>query len=166
MSSGAKDVANSDERAQALGAEIQPFQHALIECRERLEQMEGLFAHVADAVFLARTDGRIVDVNPAACAMLGYSRGELLAFHQWDIVTSASRDEILKLWQSMMPGAPVTVQRTCRTRNGHPIEVELRLARCSLGGRDLIIVTCRDVTEQTRAKAMLAGETRLLEMIA
>src|SRR5687768_7884630 len=99
MSSGAKEVANSDERAQALGAEIQPCRHALTECRERLEQVEGLFAHVADAVFLARTGGRIIDVNPAACAMLGYSREELLTFHQWDIVTSASRDEILKLWQ-------------------------------------------------------------------
>src|SRR5262245_28830315 len=137
---------NADD-AKVIGSlklELEQRQCELEECRARLEQMEGLFAHVADAVFVAESDGRIIDVNPAACVMLGFSRQELLTFHQWDIVTSASREEILKLWQGMKPGAPVTVQRTCRTRRGEQIVAELRLARCLLGGRDLIIVTCRD----------------------
>src|SRR5262249_11319766 len=126
-----------------------------------------------DAVFVAELDGRIIDVNPAASVMLGYSRQELLRFHQWDIVSSASREEILKLWLSIKPGAPVTVQRTCPTRSGERIEAELRLAHCSLGGRTLIIVTARDVTEQQkaraareRAEALLAGEKRILELLA
>ncbi len=164
---------DAEKVVEALRLDLEECRRELGECRLRLEQKEGLFAHVADAVFVAQPDGRIIEVNPAACAMLGYSKVELLTFHQWDIVTSASREEILKLWHSMKPGAPVTVQRTCRTKRGEQIVAELRLARGVLGGRDLIIVTCRDVTEQQtsrvaqeRAEALLAGEKQLLEMVA
>ena len=62
--------------------------------RSRRELLELLFAHVADAIFLAAPDGRIIDANPAACAMLGFAREELLCMWPWDFVTSASRDEI------------------------------------------------------------------------
>src|SRR5260370_23056053 len=36
------------------------------EHRRREELLELLFAHVADAIFVAKPDGRIIDVNPAA----------------------------------------------------------------------------------------------------
>ena len=60
-----------------------------------------LFANMADAVIVAEPDGRIVDVNPAACEVLGYAKEELLEIHPWDFVTSASREEILKLMREM-----------------------------------------------------------------
>ncbi len=34
-------------------------------------QMDGLFAHVADAFFVVECDGQIADVNPAASTLLG-----------------------------------------------------------------------------------------------
>src|SRR5260370_33046348 len=36
------------------------------EHRRREELLELLFAHVADAIFVGKPDGRIIDVNPAA----------------------------------------------------------------------------------------------------
>jgi PAS domain-containing protein len=65
--------------------------------RNRRELLELLFAHLVDAIFLLEPDGRIVDVNPAACTMLGFAREELLLMHPWDFVTSVSREEILEL---------------------------------------------------------------------
>ena len=41
---------------------------------EAAELLELLFAHVADAIFVAKPDGRIIDVNPAA------SRNDRLTF--------------------------------------------------------------------------------------
>ena len=127
-----------------------------------MEQMEGLFAHVVDAIFVAETDGRIIDANPAACALLGYTKTELLAMHLWDFVVSASRGEILRLIQNMRLENPATVQRTYLCKSGELKVMDLRLTRCDLAGRELIIVSCRDITEQKRLEDRLRQSERNL----
>jgi GAF domain-containing protein len=47
--------------------------------RESERRFRTLIDNAADAIFLADTDGRLVDVNEQACLSLGYSRDELLA---------------------------------------------------------------------------------------
>ncbi|HEX4119691.1 MAG TPA: GAF domain-containing protein [Verrucomicrobiae bacterium] len=148
------------------GLELERCRRELEVCRERMEQMEGLFAHVVDAIFVSEIDGAIIDANPAACASLGYSKAELLTMHPWDFVTSASREEILGLIQGMKCGAPLTLERTYRGKNGGQKIMEVQLTRCMLGGRDLVIVAARDFTRRKWAEALLAGEKRLLEMAA
>ena len=75
-------------KAETLRLELVNCQRELRECRARLTQMDGLFSHVADAVFVVQCDGRIIDANPAASTLLGDSRDELLIMHPWDYVTS------------------------------------------------------------------------------
>ena len=159
-----------------------------------MEQMEGFFNHVADAILIAEPDGQIIDANPAATVLLGYSKEELRQMHPWDFVADASQQEILHTVQSLVAGEARPVQRLYRTRDGGQKVVSLRLTRNFFGGRDLIIGSCRDVTTQIqagldletaladmrrsdlelratiddrkRAESLLAGEKRLLEMIA
>jgi PAS domain S-box-containing protein len=131
-------------------------------CRK---QMECLFAHVGDAIFVAENDGRIIDANPAACALLCYTREELLAMHPWDFVTSATREEILRLMQDMQPDNPGTVQRTYRCKTGELKMMDLRLTRCDLAGRDLIIVSCRDITGQKHLEDLLRQSEDHLRMV-
>jgi PAS domain S-box-containing protein len=114
----------------------------------RRELLELLFTHVANAIFLTESDGRIIDVNPAACAMLGFAREELLGMWPWDFVTSASRDEILALIGSTKPGVPVSVQRLYRRKSGESRTMDLRLTRFGCADRELIAASCRDLTEQ------------------
>src|SRR3954447_12021061 len=52
------------------------FQEAL---RDQDEKFRALFDNVADGMFFLRSDGSFLEVNPAACQQLGYSRTELLA---------------------------------------------------------------------------------------
>jgi PAS domain S-box-containing protein len=134
--------------AEGLRRELERSERSLIHCRERMKQMEGVFTHVADAILVAALDGRIVEANPAASAILGYSHAELLTMHPWDFVVSAEQEEILRLIQTTHPGTPVTVQRIYRCKSGETKRMDLRMTRCTLAGRDLVIVACRDVTEQ------------------
>ncbi|HEY5706816.1 MAG TPA: PAS domain S-box protein [Terrimicrobiaceae bacterium] len=82
------------EEAFRSGGEPGPHSRELKDDRRRRELLELIFEHVADAIILTEPDGRIVDANPAASALLGYGRNELLEKYPWDFVTSASRDEI------------------------------------------------------------------------
>ncbi len=160
--SGLTQSENVTATIASLKAELERCQHELGECRQRMMHLEGLFAHVADAIIVAEPDGRIVEVNPAAIAVLGYSRPELLAMRPWDFVASATREEILALLRNMERTVPVTVQRTYRRRTGEQLTMDLRLTRCDLAGRDLVVVSCRDVTDQRRTEERLRRSERNL----
>lgn len=133
--------------------------------QSRGEFLELIFANLADAILVTDPDGRIIDANPAACAMLGYARKELLAMRPWDFVTSASREEILQLIGGMQPGVPVTVQRAYRRRTGEQATMDLRLTRFGCPGGDLLLASCRDLTEQKQLEEQLRGlkERRSIE---
>jgi PAS domain S-box-containing protein len=154
-----KDAAKADE---LLRLELERCQRELDKSRGRVGQLEGLFTHMADAIFVTELDGQIIDVNPAACAMLGYEASELLGKHPWDFVTSAPREEILALIQKMKIGTPVAVQRIYRCKTGEQKLLDLRLTRFNHSERDLIIASCRDITEQKRLEDRLRQSERNL----
>ena len=166
MSDSTGTVVSAANAGAVSQLEPERCQRKLEHYQQRLEQMESLFTHMADAVFVAEPDGQIIDANPAACALVGYEKQELLKIHLWDFVISASRDEILELFSTLAPGIPVALQRTYRCKNGEQKIVELRQTRADHGGRDLIVISSRDVTGMARNKALLAGEKKLLEMVA
>lgn len=123
--------------------------------QDRAQLLELLFAHVAEAIFLVESPGRIVEVNPSACAMTGYTHDELVGMHPWDFVTSASREEILGLMQGMQRGKPITVQRIFRRKTGELRTMDLRVARFGCPERELFVASCRDLTEQKQLEAQL-----------
>ncbi len=154
-----KDAAKADEPWRL---EMERCQLARDKSRGRVEQLEGLFTHMADAIFVTELNGQIIEVNPAACAMLGYQATELLGKHPWDFVTSAPREEILGLIQKMKIGTPVAVQRIYRCKTGEQKLLDIRLTRFSHSERDLIIASCRDITEQKRLEDRLRQSERNL----
>jgi PAS domain S-box-containing protein len=162
MNPGLNEIGDAANASEALRLELDQCQRRLDEFQKRARQLEDLFVHVADAIFVAETDGRIMDVNPAGCALLGYRKEELLAMHPWDFVESASQDEILGLIQNMRPENPAIVQRTYRCKSGEQKVMDLRLTRCDLAGRNLVVVSCRDITEQKRLENRLRQSERNL----
>src|SRR5882672_5538145 len=131
---GIEDVTRS---VDALRFELDRCRLELGECRNSKERLENLFAHVADCIYVAEPGGRIIDANPAACELLGYTREELLTMHPWDFVTSASREEILGLTQNMRREVPTAVQRIYQRKTGERRAMDLRLTRFDSSGHDL-----------------------------
>ena len=131
---------------------------------------------MGDAILVLECDGRILDANPAASALLGYSNKELLTMSPWDFIVSASREEILACNEKLEVGIVSVVQRVCRLKDGQEKIVELRRTRNRSSGRDLVVAAGRDVThrqhaqaalenaldECKHAEALLEGEKRLL----
>ncbi len=153
---------------QARDAHVRP-RHARLSfhrpgsglCPGREDWLEGLFAHVADAIYVHDLKGRMLDANPAASETFGYSRAELLALHPWEIVTNSSRQEMLALWQEVTCGWRVTVERSYRRKDGEPVLAEVRLTRAHSSEGDFIIALCRDVTAQRRVEEALRASEQL-----
>src|SRR5271166_2320071 len=150
MNTSSNAVRGAETATERLQLELERLRSELDRCTTRLQLTEKLLEHVADAVFVAELDGRIIDVNPAACSLLGYERQELLKMRPWDFATSASWKGILELIGTMQLGCAVTVQRAYRCKSGEQKIVDVRVTRENHAGRDLIVVFSRDVTEQKR----------------
>ncbi|MCL5098653.1 MAG: PAS domain S-box protein [Candidatus Omnitrophica bacterium] len=123
--------------------------------------LEALFTHTAQAILVHAMDGHFIDVNPAACAILGYSRDELLVLRPWDIVMDARRERMRRMWRGTERGRPVLIERTYRRKDGQRVEAEARLTRVAFDGGDAIVETCRDMTERKRIKEALRGSEQL-----
>jgi len=108
-------------------------------CRRRETMLGIIFIHTLDAVLICACDGTFMDANPSACAMLGYSRQEILSMHPWDIVEDVSRKKLLGQWQKLGQGVPEEKERSycCKTRT---VTVTERSIRLSSPKQDLIVL--------------------------
>ena len=131
----------------------------------RVECLELIFAHLSDAIFVIEPDGRIVDANPAACSILGHSSNESLGIRPGGLLTELFGEDMLELIRSTTQGKPVTVQRPYRRATGENGMMDLRLARFGCPGRDLLVASCHDLTEQKQLEERLRdfNERRSIE---
>src|SRR5258705_12520338 len=74
MNSSLDAVGGAETATERLQLELEQLRSELDSCSTRLRLTEKLLAHVQDAVFVAELDGRIIEVNPAACSLLGYGK--------------------------------------------------------------------------------------------
>ena len=118
--------------------------------RESEERYRLLVERATDGIWLVGADGRFVDANPAACAMLGYSHAELLARTAADIVRPEDEPRLRALLSELADGQHVTDVWHASRRDGSVIQIELGF-RSTVEGHWQAIV--RDVTQRQRAEA-------------
>jgi len=126
------------------------------------QQYREVIEQAADAIFVAGHDSRFVDVNRAACEMLGYSREEFLGLRIIDIVDEGDlRDRPLRL-DKLQSGQAVRTSRVLRRKDGTLVQAELN-SRMLPDGRMLAMV--RDVTERKLAQDKIAANERHLRQV-
>jgi PAS domain S-box-containing protein len=117
----------------------------------------GLFAHMADAIFVAEAaSARIVLWNAAAEALFGYSVEEALA-----LMVDALVPGQLSQGQGIDARAPLELQ--ARSKDGAELFVEVTLTPIEnppVGGR-YVLALARDVTERVRTRVREAAAVRV-----
>jgi PAS domain S-box-containing protein len=111
----------------------------------------------ADMILLIdRERMRFVDVNPAVSRLLGYSREEMLAMGPQDVLP-VSREELAQAYDALIanPATTGAMNSTYRRKDGSLLPFESTRRVQQSGGRWIIAVVSRDITER------LAAETRI-----
>lgn len=123
---------------------------ALAESRRRLE---ALFHYAQEAIFLADPHGVLVDVNPAACALLGLTRERIVGRHFQDLTAredhAAARRELVAQRGVKETAGDFRLVRS----DGSIVEIEYRAVADIAGGISLIVA--RDVTQRRSAERSL-----------
>ncbi|MCX5846723.1 MAG: PAS domain-containing protein, partial [Deltaproteobacteria bacterium] len=124
--------------------------------RERLEELlrmseekyRQLFATVPDAIYIFDADTRrFIDVNESTLRLYGYTREEFLKMKLADI--TAEPEESEKVVEITLIGKKHTIPlRYHRKKDKTVFPVEASTSAFDLGGRNVICVVVRDITER------------------
>ncbi|MCU0834705.1 MAG: PAS domain S-box protein [Chromatiaceae bacterium] len=133
--------------------------------QEALERSERRFRafveNAGDGFFLVGQDGRIADVNPRACQMLGYGAEELIGRAVLDIDIGLSPAALAELTASLTPDQPRVIESRHRRKDGTSFPSEVSLCRFGTPSAPQYIALVRDVTQRRAGEAALA---RLAEL--
>ena len=136
--------------------------HAAVVSEERFRK---IFNHANDAAFvLDPARDAILDANPRACRLLGYSREELLALP----LSAVHPDEMPRFRafaQTVMDeGSGWTDDLTCLTKAGQRVPAEISASTVEINGAPCVVAWVRDV--RTRADETLReSEQRFRECV-
>lgn len=113
------------------------------------ELMSGSVFEQADepAFVMDPETDRIVAANDAGCAMLGYTRAELLETPISRIHPSELPELSELLERVLRHGRASTITLTCRTKNGTFLPTEISVHALDIGGRIRILGLVQDRSE-------------------
>lgn len=112
---------------------------------EAQARYRGLFEAAADALLVADEEGRYVEANPAATALLGYTRAELLQRRVADIVTAGpiwAADEYRRFMQQGAWRGELEVRR----HDGTTVPVEAHATAVPLPTHTIYVSALRDIS--------------------
>ncbi len=148
-------LSEAGEVVQLVGTviDITEWKRAEAALRESEERYRTLFEKANDAIFLENERDEIVEVNQRACALLGYSRDELLSMKVPDLqapevrgqVGSVVGDEIEKYGGAAFETMDLH-------RSGRRIAVEVNNTPIVHQGQKLVLSIVRDITDRKRAE--------------
>lgn len=119
-----------------------------------------LFNEANDPIFIYEQDkagkpSEFLDVNEAACRMLGYTHMEMLDQTPYSITAEALIPEVDHMFENILSGDGMFVEWMQVTKDGKPIPVEISAKPFKLNGRTLVISITRDMTERKKTEEYL-----------
>lgn len=119
------------------------------------ERLRAIFEYSADAIFIMEPDsGRIVDCNPAACQMNGYTREELIG-QPISMVNATGETATLANIEKARKFGSYRFEFLHRRKDGTIFPIEVMNTVLNVGGRELLLGIDRDITERKQAEAAL-----------
>ncbi len=112
-----------------------------------------LVEQASDGIFLVDPAQQLVDVNPSGCAMLGFSREEILTMHVDDFVISDGAVTLPLQIDDLLTGRPLMIERFLRRKDGASLPVEISARMLPSGFFQGIV---RDISERKQAEKALA----------
>src|SRR5436309_1262882 len=131
--------------------------------RKSEEKYRDLIEISPDAIYVVDANGICVLGNRAGADLVGLPQDELVGKPVTDTYLAEERDLFLERLEKLRGGGTLRYERIFVRKNGDKLPVEVSVTAIRGGYFQAIL---RDISERKRSEALLAGEKRLLEMIA
>ena len=132
---------------------------------EALRVYEQLASYSRDIIlFVRHSDGKLLEVNAAACSAYGYSRDEFLNLSIHDLRAPDTRAQTIgQMAEAYRHG--ILFETTHRRKDGSTFPVEVSSQGAIVGGAQALISVIRDITERKRAAQQLYETNQRLQAL-
>jgi PAS domain S-box-containing protein len=110
-------------------------------------------------------DGRILNVNQAACRMLEYPSDELTTLRMHDITPSLFPETWAAQWNDLKRNGSLTFESKHWSKNGRVLDMEVTANYLCYEGREYNCLIMRDVSERKRAEGALRRSHAFLRQV-
>jgi PAS domain S-box-containing protein len=126
--------------------------------RKSQEQYRELIEHASDGIFIADANWKYVEVNPSGCAMLGYTRDEILSKQISELIPPEDAAATPLHLDELRQGKTLLTEQRLIRKDGSLLPVEISGRRLPDGRFQSIV---RDITERKQAEEkLIASEVR------
>ncbi len=144
--------------------EIALHKHAVEQAlRESEKRYASVFQATIEAFLILDEQGRIVDANPEACKLYGYTYEELTRLHLKDVMHPDYHHLLTHVTNQLQANVEFSMESVDRRKDGTLMYVEIKAAPFELQGRSLLLSAIRDITQRKHAEDVLRSYHERLE---
>ena len=115
-----------------------------------------VFETVGDGLLIIDLEiGRVIDVNPAACMMYGYTRQKFIGLEPDSFIYSSSSQQFKKYIQMVQSQGTCVMQQVHLRMDGTPFHVELSGTIYFEQGHPVLLSVVRDVSQRVHSEQLL-----------
>jgi PAS domain S-box-containing protein len=114
-----------------------------------------LFEAITDAVYLISEQGRVIDVNQAACTSLGRKKKEMIGLYINDVDHNFSVEQFLSFWEKEPFNTPKKFETIHRTKKSDLIAVEVTAQKIKFENSTCYYAVAKDITERQKTEKFL-----------
>ncbi|MFX0168141.1 MAG: PAS domain S-box protein [Candidatus Hodarchaeota archaeon] len=149
------DAQGTVKEVFAIGVDVTEQTQAEQALRESEEKFRTFFDNATDAIIIADTKGRIIEVNNIASELTGYHHEELLKITPHKFMGLATQEQVIQRIQEVLKKGSVIFEAQIAHKDGHTIPVEIRARKIDYNNRPRIIASVRDIIERKEAQSLL-----------
>lgn len=130
---------------------------------EQEQQYRLIFEAASDGMIISSVEtGCVMDANPAAIAMHGYTRDEFIGLHLTAYLHPGSQPHFTQAHSATRPkGGPLDLTAVHLKKNGAAFDVEVRRTALPFQGQPCVLSILRDVSERVKAEHLLRQRVEL-----
>jgi two-component system cell cycle sensor histidine kinase/response regulator CckA len=140
------------ERMHEILESVEKRRHAEQELRKSERRFRDLFENSPDAIFVEDLNGKVLDVNPAACRLHGVTREDLIGEDVYKLIPPERRQKAEVEFFELVKGKYDVLESFSLTKRGRSIPVEIRARRIDYSGKPALLLMVRDITERKRSE--------------
>ncbi len=148
----------------STGKDITVHKQAEAALKESEIRYQVIFEGANEGILAARIADRSFQyVNPAICAMFGYTHDEFLRLGINDMYPNEAQPRVFAEFQAMVRGEKALVSNIrCRRKDGSIFYADIKAARTHMDSQEFMVSFINDVTERRHAEEALIEERNSL----
>ena len=146
--------------------EIDERKQSELAVRERESQYRGIFDAVSDGLLIIDLKGFVVEANPEACNMHGYTYQELTSLHITDLVHRDYHNQGEYFAAQMTMKKDAQAESVHVLKDGRTVSVDSKAVQFKYRGADHILCIFRDNTKQKKAEQALKESEQALRLLS